>query len=85
MDELKSNHDEKKSDKKQVVGLLMAEAGFEFAGLIAIPLIAGIFAGKWLDKKYNHQFFVIIGILLGLTITCIAVYSRIKDYKRMLK
>jgi undecaprenyl pyrophosphate phosphatase UppP len=76
---------EKKQDKQQVVGLLMAEAGFEFAFLIAVPLVAGLFLGQWLDKKYNHHFFVIIGILLGITITCVAIYSRIKDYKNMLK
>jgi hypothetical protein len=75
----------KEANKQQVVGLLMAEAGFEFAGLIAIPLVAGLLIGKWLDRKYNHHFFVIIGILLGITITCFAIYSRIKDYKKMLK
>ena len=75
---------EKKSPKK-IVGLLMLEAGTEFAFLIAVPLVAGLLAGKWLDNKYHHHFFVIIGILLGITITCLAVYSRIKDYRNMLK
>ena len=75
----------KQPDKRKLVGVLMMEAGFEFAFLIAVPLLAGIWAGKWLDSKYNHHFFVIIGILLGITISCIAVYSRIKDYRRLLK
>ena len=70
--------------KQKIVGLLMLEAGTEFAFLIAVPLIGGLFAGKWLDKKYNHHFFVIIGILLGLSITCIAISQRIKDYQRTL-
>jgi hypothetical protein len=73
-----------KEPTKKVVGLLMLEAGTEFIFLIAVPLIAGLFLGKWLDKKYNHHFFVIIGILLGLTVTCFAVYRRIKDYRKML-
>jgi len=75
---------QKKSPQK-IVGLLMLEAGTEFAFLIAVPLIAGLLAGKWLDRKYDRHFFVIIGILLGITITCFAVYSRIKDYKKMSK
>jgi hypothetical protein len=86
MDEIKPPETNSKTKGKQkMVGLLMLEAGTEFAFLIAAPLIAGLFAGKWLDKKYNQHFFIIIGILLGLTITAIAIYQRIKDYKKLLK
>lgn len=75
----------KKSGPQKMVGILMLEAGTEFVFLIAVPLIAGVLAGKWLDNKYNHHFFVIIGILLGIAVSAIAVYKRIMDYKRMLK
>ncbi len=86
MDENKQPYDNNKAKEKQrTVGLLMLEAGTEFAFLIAVPLIAGILAGNWLDSKYKHHFFIIIGILLGITITSVAVYSRVKDYKKMLK
>lgn len=71
--------------KQKAVMVLMLEAGTEFAFLIAVPLIAGLLAGRWLDTKYHHHFFVIIGILLGIAVSCIAVWSRIKDYKKMLK
>jgi len=85
MDEQKPETSKQAKDKQKVVGVLMLEAGTEFAFLIAVPLIAGLLIGKWLDRKTNHHFFVIIGILLGITITCIAVYQRIKDYKKMLQ
>ena len=74
-----------KGPSKKTFGILMAEAGMEFAFLIAVPLIAGVFAGRWLDSKYNHHFFVIIGILLGITVSSISIYKRIIDYKNMLK
>lgn len=77
--------EKKQPSKQRLVGLLMLEAGTEFAFLIAVPLIAGILAGKWLDSKYHHHFFIIIGMLLGIAITWIAIASRIKDYKKMLK
>ena len=80
-----SQPNSQKNPQQKAVMVLMAEAGMEFAVLIAAPLIAGIFAGKWLDKKYNHHFFVIIGILLGLAVTCVAIYRRINDYRKMLK
>ena len=85
MEEQTPTPDKKPDDKQKIVGLLMFEAGMEFAFLIAVPLVAGIFGGKWLDRKYNHHFFVVIGILLGLAISVIAIYKRILDYKRMLK
>lgn len=74
----------KANPQKKVVGLLLMEAGFEFAFLIAVPLVAGILAGKWLDNKYHHNFFVIIGILLGLTVSGMSIYKRILDYKNLL-
>ncbi len=76
---------QKPKDPKKIVGLLMFEAGTEFAFLIAVPLIAGILAGKWLDNKYHHHFFVIIGLLAGIGITGFTIYKRILDYKKMLK
>ncbi len=74
-----------KNEKQKAVLALMMEAGFEFAFLIAVPLVAGVLAGRFFDRKYNHHFFVIIGILLGLTISCISIWQRIKDYKKLLK
>jgi F0F1-type ATP synthase assembly protein I len=76
---------ENPKEKKKIVGLLMLEAGTEFAFLIAVPLIAGILGGKWLDNKYHHHFFVIIGLLAGIGITGFTIYRRILDYKKMLK
>jgi undecaprenyl pyrophosphate phosphatase UppP len=70
---------------KKVVGMLMLEAGTEFAFLIAVPLVAGLLAGKWLDNKTNHHFYVIVGILIGLVVTIVAISQRIKDYRSMLK
>ncbi len=86
MEQTENQHDKPPHNPKQkVVGLLMLEAGTEFAFLIAVPLIAGLLAGKWLDNKTHHHFFVIIGILLGISMTCITLWSRIKDYRKMLK
>lgn len=73
-----------KNPEQKLVGMLMLEAGIEFAFLIGGPLILGVLAGQWLDNKTHHNFFVIIGILLGLSLSCISIYIRIKDYKNML-
>ncbi len=69
---------------KKAIGYLMFEAGLEFAFLIAVPLVAFLFLGKWLDAKFNRHFFVIIGIFVGLTVSCFAIYKRINELKKML-
>ena len=76
---------EQKGSQKKAMGLLMLEAGMEFAVLIALPLIAGIFAGKWLDGKYHHNFFVIVGILFGITVSSFAIYKRINELRKLIK
>ncbi len=87
MDEIKpeTNQNKQKNPEQKLFAMLMLEAGIEFVVLIAGPLILGILGGKWLDNKYHQNFFVIIGILLGLGITCVAVYKRILDYKKILE
>ncbi len=82
--EKKPDSPESKS-KKSAAYYLLAEMGIEFALILALPLLAFIFLGKWLDAKTNKHFFVIIGILLGLTISWYMIYRKINDLKNMLK
>jgi hypothetical protein len=87
MDNISPKQNPEKPDPSQiqkVFGVLMLEAGVEFAFLIAAPLVAGLWAGKWLDNKYNQNFYVIVGILLGLTVSAMAIYKRINNFKKIL-
>ena len=70
---------------QKVASVLMLEAGFEFAFLIAGPLIFGLFIGKWLDRKTHNNFYVIVGILLGLAISSFAIAKRVNEYKKILE
>jgi hypothetical protein len=72
-------------DKQKVVGLMLFEAGIEFAVIIALPLIAFTLLGKWLDTKHNTHAYVIIGILLALAISVAGITKKIKDYQKILE
>ncbi len=72
-------------DKQKVVGLMLFEAGIEFAVIIALPLIVFTLLGKWLDTKHNTHAYVIVGILLALSISVAGITKKIKDYQRILK
>ena len=82
-----ASEDKKKEDgnKKPVNSFLLFELGIEFAVIIALPLIGGIYLGQWLDMRYNQKFFVIIGILLALGLSSYMIYRKIKDVIKLLK
>jgi hypothetical protein len=76
----KENQQEIKA-RKAVMWSQLIEIGLDFALYLAIPLFAFIYAGKWLDTKYNHKFYVIIGIFLALGLSSYLIYKKIKAIK----
>lgn len=59
---------------------MIGELGF----IIAIPLIVTILAGLWLDKKFNTiPLFMIVGILLAITTSTIAIGRKIKRLNKI--
>ena len=73
------------SQTKKIFGLLMLEAGTEFAFLIAVPLIGFILLGRWLDNTYHHHFFVIIGIFAALIVSATGIWKRIKALQEVMR
>ncbi len=71
--------------KKPAIYFMLFELGIEFALIIALPLIAFVYAGKWLDTKTNNHFYVIIGILLAIGLSSYMIYRKILEVKNMLK
>jgi Putative F0F1-ATPase subunit Ca2+/Mg2+ transporter len=58
--------------------------GLDFALYLALPLLAFIYAGKWLDTKYNRHFFVIIGIFIALALSWYLIFKKIKNIKDLM-
>ena len=75
---------DKKSPEK-IVKFVLMEAAIEFAIIIALPLLAFIFLGRWLDTKFNHHFFVLIGLFVALALSSLMIWRKIKDYQKLLK
>ncbi len=64
---------------------MLFELGIEFAVILALPLIAFIYGGRWLDSKYDTKIFVVAGILLALTLSSYMIYRKINEVRKMLK
>lgn len=47
---------------------------------IVAPLLIGIFAGRWLDRRFGTGVFWTLGLLvLGLALGCLLVWRRMHD------
>jgi len=83
MNEQKPDDKELKA-KKAALWFQLIDFGLEFAVYIALPLIFFVYLGKWADTKYNHKFFVIIGIFLALGLSSYLIYKKIKSIKDLM-
>jgi Putative F0F1-ATPase subunit Ca2+/Mg2+ transporter len=79
----KDNQQEIK-DRKAAVWSQLMEIGLDFAAYLAVPLLVFIYAGKWLDARYNHHFFVIIGIFVALALSWYLIFKKIKAIKDLM-
>lgn len=74
----------KEASKKAFTFATLAGMVGELGFIIAIPLIVTILAGIWLDKKFNTTpFFIIVGILLSITTSSIAIGRKIKQLNKI--
>ena len=70
--------------KKAAVWSQLLEIGLDFAVYLALPLLVFIYAGQWLDTKYHHKFFVIIGLFTALGLSSYLIYKKIKAIKDLM-
>lgn len=63
-------------DKRAMIGLAM-ELGY----IIALPIVALGFLGKWLDGKYDvAPAFTLTGIVLAIICTTVWLMKKFKDF-----
>ena len=59
---------------------MIGEIGF----IIAVPLLAAILAGIWVDRKLSTTpLFMILGLLLALTVSTITIGRKIKQLNKL--
>lgn len=63
----------------------MYSVAIDFALMIAIPLIGFVFLGRWADNKFNTKYLVLIGIVLGIATSAIAIGKQIKKLAEQMK
>jgi hypothetical protein len=73
--------DATKEKQKRSLYLKTLNFAVEFGFMIALPLLAFGYAGKYLDSRYhtNNKIFLYAGIILALATTCALFIRKIKD------
>jgi len=62
---------------RRIAALRLAGIGF----FIGISIILGVFAGRWLDSKFNSEpVFLITGLILGIMIAFYGVYRMLVPF-----
>lgn len=47
---------------------------------IGICIVLGVVGGRWLDKKLDTKFMVIVGLMLGIIVAFYGVYTMLKPF-----
>jgi F0F1-type ATP synthase assembly protein I len=64
--------------KVDLGGASLAGIGLQFAALILIF----VFAGQWLDRRLDTQWFTIVGVFLGAGLGITSMYRRLMAEQR---
>ena len=66
----------KSPDKRELISI-----AFQLGFIIALPIVAFGFAGKWLDARSGTEpLFTLLGILLAIISTSLWMYSKFRGY-----
>lgn len=71
-----------KNERKQMTFMRAVSFAGEFGFVIALPLVVFVYAGKWLDARYNSKWFVVVGLLISISLSTVwltRVIRRILD------
>lgn len=69
------------NNQKEITKWRMVNLAVEMGFIIALPLVALGFLGKWLDSKYGTEpWLTVAGILVAIVMTTIWLTRRIKEY-----
>lgn len=61
---------------RRIAVLRLTGVGFFIGGSIAL----GVFAGLWLDNKFDKSFLWIVGLFLGLVVAFYGVYQMLLPF-----
>ncbi len=70
---------------KLLNAMSMFSVAIDFALILALPLVGFVLLGRWFDQKYDQKFFVIIGLLLAIMVSSLAIAKQIKKLSELIK
>jgi F0F1-type ATP synthase assembly protein I len=75
----------RKQGPKLLNAMSLVSAGLDFAVILALPLIIGIYVGRYVDGKMGTKYWVIVGILLAMFASAVGIYRHTKRLAKLMK
>lgn len=95
MDRLKNNKNNLKTAQEAMApktegsswlsAAYMLNIAFEFAVILAVPLIAAVFIGRWLEAKYHNHIYSILSLVVALVVSAVGIAVDIKKLSKKVK
>lgn len=80
-----SDHVSEKTKSKMFSAVSMYGVAIDFGLALFIPLLAGIYLGKWLNSKFSTEWAIPACILLALLVSAVTIYKQILRLKVKMK
>jgi 4-amino-4-deoxy-L-arabinose transferase-like glycosyltransferase len=74
-----------KKEQKHMTFMKALGISTEFGFVIVLPLLVFTFVGRWLDNRYDKNYFVLLGIVLALLTSSIWLFKVIGDLLKEFK
>jgi hypothetical protein len=74
-----TNKDLRSEEKKQITAMKAFVFVCELGFVIAVPILAFGFIGKWLDARYHTRYWTLLGILLAITVSAVFITRRLRE------
>lgn len=80
-----ANHASPKATGKMFRAVSLYGVAVDFGIALLLPLLAGVYGGKWLAARTGDTGYVIGGIVLALCVSAISIYRQILNLKRKMQ
>jgi hypothetical protein len=73
----------KKDTDKEYIRLGLRIVG-DFGATLAVPVVAFVLIGQWLDQKYNHTYlFTALAFVLAAVVSAKMIHKKAKQYDKL--
>lgn len=80
-----ADHVSAKATGRMFSAVSLYGVAIDFGIALLLPLLAGVYGGKWLAGRTGDKGYVVGGIVLALVVSAVSIYKQIINLKRKMQ